>query len=160
VLLSEPVEAQAFDIVATHSAAPLPQLLVAPRLSSSSDYRLVIAHNFLFPRNVHPHNRFTGLVDLFTMATGAVDVVIGATQCAAGAGTGLPPPRIGITLKGDAAMALYNLCEMRLGGDQANYLIKEGRGWRGEQSRKGMGDCARRSDVGRVFMQMAATQTC
>jgi hypothetical protein len=54
-------------------------------------------------------NRYTGLVDLFTMDTGAFDVVFGATQCAAGAGIGLPPPRLGVAFKGDAAMALYNL---------------------------------------------------
>jgi hypothetical protein len=53
--------------------------------------------------------RYTGLVDLFTMTPGALDVVAGARQCPSRGGPGLPPPQVGIALKGDAPMALYNL---------------------------------------------------
>jgi hypothetical protein len=53
--------------------------------------------------------RYTGLVDLFTMTPGALDVVAGARQCPSRGGPGLPPPQIGIALKGNAPMALYNL---------------------------------------------------
>lgn len=82
--------------------------------------------NFDFSLSLHQPNvepclslkcfraRFTGLVDLLTMSTGALDVVFGATQCASSGGTGLPSPRIGIALKGDAAMAFYNLCKSRV----------------------------------------------
>jgi hypothetical protein len=73
------------------------------------------------PLTVRLHNRFTGLADLLTMATGAVDVVVGATQCASGVGTGLPPPRVGISLKGDAVVAFYNLCKTHC---SANYVAK------------------------------------
>ena len=72
-------------------------------------------------------NRFTGLVDLFTMTPGDFDVVFGATQCAAGAGAGLPPPRIGIALKGNAPMALYNLCES---SEMGSFLERAKASWR------------------------------
>ena len=45
------------------------------------------------------------------MSSGAVDVIFGAKQCTSGVGNGVPPPRVGIVLKGDAVSALYNLSE-------------------------------------------------